>query len=230
MSHHNLIGQMMEEEVDGGSIPNTKILSPSGLPTGIAFDPVGGNLITCDYGAGEIYIHDGFTDNILDTFSTPGGLCSGLTVMDGDLFSCDYTGGLFRHDGISETIAETIIASSFPDYTGLTNDGTNLILCAYNTKLIYVHDGATSAVDSSFVSPDGARPWGVGFDGINLLSNRYGVKIYKHDGVSASVLDSITPPNSSTTGTVWDGINLISCDATDGYIYFHDGFSEYIET
>ena len=229
MNYHNEESFFMEEEEDGGSTPNTKILSPSGLPTSITYDPVGGNLITCDYGADEIYVHDGFTDNILDTFSTPGGLCAGLTVMDGDLFSCDYTGGLFRHDGISGTIAETIIASSFPDYTGITNDGTNLILCAFNTKLIYVHDGATSTVDSSFASPDGDRPWGVGFDGTNLLSNRYGVKIYKHDGISATVLDSITPPDGGTAGAIWDGTNLISCDANTGYIYFHNGFSEYTE-
>ncbi|MFV1626634.1 hypothetical protein, partial [Phaeobacter sp. JH203A] len=48
-------------------------------------------------------------------------------------------------------------------------DGTNLISCDSGTDTIYIHDGISSTILSSFASP-GSRPTGLTFDGTNLIS------------------------------------------------------------
>jgi len=67
---------------------------------------------------------------------------------------------------------------------------------------------------------------------VNLISCDDNLNtIYKHDGISSSILDSFNAPTSNYPG-VWgltfDGTNLISCDYSGSKIYKHNGFSSSI--
>jgi hypothetical protein len=59
----------------------------------------------------------------------------------------------------------------------------------------------------------------------NLMSaDRTADLIYKHDGFSTTILDSIATPGSDIRSITWDG-DLYSIDPITDLIYKHDGFS-----
>ena len=62
--------------------------------------------------------------------------------------------------------------------------------------------------------------------GGDLLSLDYLIdKIYQHDGLSTTILDSFSSPSTGSGGVAWDGFNVLSTDSTAEKIYQHDGFS-----
>ena len=63
--------------------------SPSTAPYGLTFD--GTNLISCDYNARKIYVHDGVSSTILTSFDSPSTSPRGLTFDGTNLISCDST-------------------------------------------------------------------------------------------------------------------------------------------
>jgi len=86
----------------------------------------------------------------------------------------------------------------------------------------------TFGVKSSISSPS-TNPYGLTFDGTNLISCDDGFdKIYIHDGISATILSSFASPSIDPTGLTFDGTNLISCDVVSDLIYIHDGISSTI--
>jgi len=107
---------------------------------------------------------------------------------------------------------------------------TNLISCDTNTDKIYIHDGISSAISSSFSSP-GIDPTGLAFGSPNLISCDANTdKIYIHDGISSTILSSFSSPSSTPTGLSFDGSNLISCDMDADKIYIHDDISSAISS
>jgi len=109
----------------------------------------------------------------------------------------------------------------------------NLISCdGYPGNRIYIHDGISSTILSSFAGPGESSypdPSGLAFNGTNLISCDVNAdRIYIHDGISSTILSSFASPGSSPTGLAFDGTNLISCDATSAKIYIHDGISSTI--
>ena len=150
-----------------GSSMSTLFAGPSTKPTGLAYDSINGNLISCDADSDLIYIYDGITDTISSSFASPSTYPSGLTFDGTNLISCDADSDrIYIHDGISSTILSSFASPSIAPY-GLTFDGTNLISCDIGSNLIYVHSGVTSTILSIFASPD---PHGLTFDGTNLIS------------------------------------------------------------
>jgi len=144
------------------------------------------------------------------------------------LFTCDYESGIIsKHDGISETILESFPAPGSGFITGLCNDGTNLINCDVDGK-IYVHNGLTSGISSSFPTPSDA-PSGLAYDGTNLISCDWNAgKIYIHSGVSSGITSSFNSPSMGTRfprGLAVIGGNLISADADTDKIYIHIGIT-----
>jgi len=103
----------------------------------------------------------------------------------------------------------------------------NLISSTLTDGKIYIHDGISSTILSSFDSPTD-QPQGLAFDGSNLISCTYGSKIYIHDGISSTILSSFDSPGTAKTGLAFDGSNLISCSHNPGKIYIHDGISSTI--
>jgi len=105
----------------------------------------------------------------------------------------------------------------------------NLVHCY--TYTIYIHDGISSTILSSFTCASGDwRLTGLAFDGTNLISCMYYLtsgasKINIHDGVSSTILSSFSGPENNLSGLAFDGTNLISSDEK---IYIHDGVSSTI--
>jgi hypothetical protein len=87
--------------------------------------------------------------------------------------------------------------------------------------MIYVHDGISSTISSSFASP-GTLPSGLAFDDTNLISCDSDTDmIYVHDGISSTILSSFSSPGTGITSLTFDGTNLISCDSDADRIYRH---------
>jgi len=107
----------------------------------------------------------------------------------------------------------------------------NLVHC-YRYS-IYIHDGISSTILSSFTCASGDwRLEGLAFDGTNLISGMSNItsgasKINIHDGVSSTILSSFSGPANNLYGLTFDGSNLISCAYNAG-IYIHDGVSSTI--
>lgn len=114
--------------------------------------------------------------------------------------------------------------------TGLTFDGTHLLLADYRTDLIYVIDTATGAVIKELPVP-GYWPEGLTWDGTNLwnadvkggipLSENYAGKIYMIDPESGTVKRTLISPGSTPRGLAWDGKYLwVADNASDELIQF----------
>ncbi len=177
-------------------------------------------------------IEDGIYDNSveLDTIKD-GGTLQGLSEESIPSFA-----GLKILDKSIKFTPTATILSNFSTPAGsmasLTFDWTtgNLISCDNITKLIYIHDGISSTILSSFESPN-LSPFGVAFDGDNLISCGLSPNlIYIHDGVSSTILSSFACPSTSISDIAFDGTNLISCDTSTHMIYKHSGISATISS
>jgi len=155
----------------------------------------------------KIYVHDGITSTIKDSFATPSTRPRGITFDGTNLISCDRdTGLIYVHVGISGAISSSF-ASPVAQPLTLTFDGANLIIGAGNK--IYVQVGISSVNDHSFDAPvNGAC--GLDFDGENLISADGGTdKTYVHDGVTAAILDEFDSPSGAIHGiALYEGLSI----------------------
>jgi hypothetical protein len=172
----------------------------------------GENLIGGFSSAQKIYILNGFSSTILDSFSSPSTLLSGLTFDGRNLISCDIgTDMIYIHDGLSSSILSSF-SCPYSNPTGLTFDGKNLISCSASS--IYIHDGISATILDSFSVP-GSNATALTYDGKNLISADSSTdRINFHDGVSSAVKSYISAPSGSVIGLAFDGKNLFSCDAS----------------
>jgi len=169
----------------------TNISNPAGLTV------ANGNLVSAN--DSYIYIHDGFSEIILDQFEPPYYYINGLAFDGTNLISCDWFKKLiYIHDGLSSSILNSFASpATFP--RGLTIINGDLISGDANSDMIYIHDGITSSIKSSFASPK-PYPNGLATDGNNLISGdngSYGVEddmIYIHDGITATISKSFSAP------------------------------------
>lgn len=100
-----------------------------------------------------------------------------------------------------------------------------LISCDIGTNKIYIHDGVSSGILTSFDTPD-TQPEGLAYDGTNLIScDVNDTNIYIHDKISSGISSSFASPGTYSRGLTFDGTNLISCDDDTNKIYIHDGVS-----
>jgi len=169
----------------------TNINNPSGLTV------ANGNLISANYS--YFFVHDGFSETILNQFVTPYYYNNGLAFDGTNLISCDwYKKLIYIHNGLSASISNSFASpSTFP--RGLTIINGDLISGDANSDMIYVHNGITSTIKSSFPSPK-PYPNGLTNDGTNLISGDnglYGVEddmIYIHSGATGTILSSFSAP------------------------------------
>ena len=148
---------------------------------------------------------------------------AGLKETDNPIFSGINLNGLLLFSGPSTTILSNFASPSTGLY-GLAFDGTNLISCDEATDLIYIHDGISATILSSFSA---VSRRGLAFDGTNLISATTNT-IYIHDGISATILSSFSAPSSNIVSISFDGNNLISCDFSTKLIYIHSGITSTI--
>jgi hypothetical protein len=180
----------------------------------------------------EIFIHDGFSDVILNSFKTPyGAYATGLTFDDSNLISTSMDRHkIYIHEGTTGIITESF-ASPADDPTGLTYDGSNLISCddARGTEgKIFVHNGISATITDSFGATD--HIYGLAFDGTNLISCDYQEdEIYVHDGISEAITNTLNAPGSYPMALTFGAGDLICDDYANGVIYRLDGVSETIK-
>lgn len=225
---------------------NSTFSSPTSAPSDVAWD--GGTLGSASVGAyGQIYIHDGFSNIITNSWLAPG--CYGLTFdKDGSVVAGRYLQNYITiYSGKTNSISSTF--SSPGDYTsGLyyyTNLRTNTLRFNYNMfpldvlvttdateDKIYLHSGISDVIISSYNSVSG-DPVGSLIDTtvlrlIILESNPD--KFYIHAGFSENITDSFGAPAYNPYGATFDGTNIVSCDLNTDRIYVHSGVSATITT
>lgn len=169
----------------------TNISNPSGLTI------ANGNLISANYE--YIFVHDGFSETILDQFEPPYYYNNGLAFDGTNLISCDWLKKkIYIHNGLSSSILSSFNSpSTFP--RGLTIINGDLVSGDANSDMIYIHNGITSTIKSSFASPK-PQPNGLTNDGNNLISGdngTYGVEddlIYVHSGITSTIIKSFSAP------------------------------------
>jgi len=153
-------------------------------------------LFMTDIYNGVLYKFDGFSDTILDSFSSPLTAPFAITFMGDDIISSDapypeYDGRIYKHSGFTKTILDSFSSPSAAP-TGLAYDGIDLISADQTLGKIYKHSGFSATISDSFSSPSEATG-GLSRYGNNLFSMDYAVgKIYKHSGFSATISDSFS--------------------------------------
>ena len=184
------------------------------------------NLLSICMTNDKVYIHDGITDSIINSFPTPQGTPQAITFDGSNIITADWSLDLiYVHNGISESVNRSF-ATPFDDITGLAFDGTNLISCDQNDVITW-HDGISPDVLDQWGGP-GASSDGVAFDGTNLIVGDGG-HVYVMVGIS-DVLDySFSMPDGATlTGIAYDGTNLITMAANQKLIFIHQGITSTI--
>ena len=170
-----------------------------------------------------------FWYNVTDSFAVPS-VPSSVTVdqESGNMLIGNLSFGrsVTVHDGISATIIDTIATPSSAIPAGIAVDPStgNLIIGASST--IYIMDGITDSLLTSFASPAaGLTGLCVDSSSGNLISTNSTTNlIYIHSGITSSVLSSFATPGSDCRGAAYDKINenLLSVDAGTDKIYIHD--------
>ena len=141
------------------------INSSYGISFGVTFDGI--NIITGSPNTDLIYVFDGTSSTILNSFSTPANDIRCLAYYQGDLLSYDLVTGLFYiHYGASASI-KTTFASPVSGVVDMTMVGNDLVICS--SSEIYILDGLSSNIVYSFAPQDGQIS-GITFDGINLIT------------------------------------------------------------
>lgn len=165
--------------------------SPGINPQGLAYDPVGGNLISCDSASNLIYIHSGITSTISSSFASPSTSITGLTIdtSTGNLISCDNSTGLiYIHSGITSTVSSSFSSPS-TNPSGLTYDKQTGHLISLNetsgNSIVFTQKGISSTILSGFNYYNIANAKGLAYIGSsnNLLIADGGTQtIYVHGG------------------------------------------------
>ncbi len=184
------------------------------------------NIHSVDVNTGKIYKHSGFSNTILNSFTSPGAGPSDICFDGTNVFSTDTsTDKIYKHDGFSASLLDSFSSpDAFPQ--ALTILASDIYSSDNSTGgKIWKHTGFSSSITDSFSSPS-TDSRGITHDGTNLYSCDANTdKIYKHNGFSNTILDSFSSPSTTPTGITWDGTNLYSVDSTTDKIYKHSGFS-----
>jgi hypothetical protein len=190
-----------------------------------------GNILVAGIGGGgahKYYKFSGFSSTISDSFSDQ--LASGYIGWDGtNALTSDVSyDTVNRHTGFSSTITASFDNPNW-GLTGVTWDSANVIsVNGGGDNMIVKFSGFSSTVVDSFVSPANQYPYGLCWDGTNVISDDYlgtGPKIYKNQGFSSTVADSFSSPSTQPYGEGFDGITYYSSDEITEKVYKHTGFT-----
>lgn len=169
-------------------------------PTGVAFNTPSQDLFLIGNWNNKVFQMDGKTATVQNSFSTPGGVPTGITIHNGDVYTCDSTAGaVYQHSGVaSATVVSSISVASNPHDITFDSDG-NLAVYSDGNQRVDIHSKFTATVNSSFSTGTG-RYYGLATDGAgNLVSAETDGSTYSinfHDGFTATVNSSISMPRS----------------------------------
>lgn len=205
--------------------PSSEIINsfaaPNAAIASMAFDDV--NLISC--AGSSYYIHDGVSSSIQSSFSISlDPTTQDMAVHDGNLIRLTRIGAtsarhIVVHDGITSAVLSTFPAPATQGFALTVVDG-NLVTSDSVTSRIYVHDGISQFINTSFVVSELTKF--LTYDGTNLIGTTAGSDtIYIYDGVSPDVIASIARPVGFEVGIAFATKNLISADSGTDLIYTH---------
>jgi hypothetical protein len=156
-----------------------------------------------------------------------------------EIITTDTLREVVVYDGFNGSILRSFTPTSGngSGYSGVTNDGTNVIAFSQFTNSIYVLDGSTSTVLDSFsITPNTV---GLAYDGSNLITSRFDTStntIDIHQGVSSTITKSISfplPTGFNNTGLVTGFMTYLDgklyCYTVVDYILVIDLASEAVE-
>lgn len=197
---------------------------PVGFMSSPAAAEAGGDLVTSNTNFDVIYIHDGISDTISSSFTSPGLTPSGLTTDGTDLFSSDGSGtsAIYRHSGVTSTITSSFATGYKP--MDLAFDGTNIINVDFFNKKIIKYVGITSTVDTSFSTT--FKSAGLTVLGGNLIVGDTEVfKIFVHSGITSTITDSFGSPSGAVNGLASSNdVDLLSV-SNNNRLWTHSGLT-----
>jgi len=170
--------------------------------------------------------HAGFSDTIIDSYSSPSGTPSGISWDGTHVISADSGAAdkHYKHSGFSATITSSYTSPATTP-TGMGWDGTHVISADFFADKHYKHSGFSATITTSYTSPN-VYPTGISWDGTHVISADSNTnKHYKHSGFSATITSSYTSPSGNAYGITWDGTNVLSVDSVESKHYKHSGFS-----
>ena len=214
------IGSIRDSDVTGAGtlltcqpVSSSNFASPDADPRDVGFD--GTNLLSCDPSTAvnaSVYLHTGVTSAITTTLTNA--VFTGVRSVAwnrGNLISITDDGGagtIRIHDGFSVVVDDSF-ASPAANPVGIVSTGANLISLDNTVGVVSVHDGETSTILFTFVSPAGVNSSGICYDGINVvISDSTNNLIYVMEGISATVQYSFAGP-----GTVASGVTIVRSGA-----------------
>ena len=214
----------------------------AGYAVDAAESPLAYDLMSSDADAASFYLHNGITNSISTSFSSPGNSPRGITIDgSGNLLSIDNsTESVYIHVGITNVIS-TSFSTPHPgdgDPHGLTMDvgDVNLVTGeATHTNSIYIHVGITNVISTSFSGP-GAYPQNVIKDlsldesGNLLHADLASNSIYLHVGITNVISTSWSVTPGDPVGLTYNGINVIGGTSTNDSVYIYSGITSSIIT
>jgi len=188
----------------------------------------------------NVYIYDGIgTLNLIDTVETPGEYPDAVTMLDGDLIVADSENQMiYILVGTTSAIRTSFTTPGIP--TGLCVIGGNLIhseVGNYPVGTIYLHDGITSTIISSFDTPSEMANALAAADGDLISTDNWDKRIYFHSGLSKTITSyydcyrlNIEPCFPDVRGLAYDPCgNLLEYDTRAKRLYVHSGLSSSIQ-
>lgn len=202
-----------------GYILNNSRNSPAtNTPRDLADD--GNDLYVCDANTLRIYKMNGYNGNSVSNlvFSGSANGMFGITWANDIFVTSNYADDLIRlHNGFNTTVTSSFATPSFSCHS-LTYDETlgNLLSFDNLTENVSVHSGVTPTVTETFSLIDHNS---IGFDRDtgNLLSTEANYA-YIHDGISSTILESFSNPNSAGSGQFWG----VARNSSDNQFVLHD--------
>lgn len=183
------------------------------------------NLFALDTDNNKILKYSGFSNTVLDSFSTPSTQPLALGIGYIDVYSTDTnTDKVYWHDGFSATIKDSL---SLANRTGATLAQGDLYTDDGST--IYKHSGFSTTVEESYVSSITKISYGGGYF-VGLIGGATD-ELYKISivGDALTVDSTIIAPANDPSGVCFDGGDLFSADATTNTVYHHTGFTTTVE-
>jgi len=133
----------------------------------------------------------------------------------------------YKHSGLSTTVQYFASAPIAGPRNITLDDKFNVLMLS--SGHVYQQLAIGNVTTASFAVP-GASPYGVAWDGANVITGDSGTSlIYQHSGFSASILATFDPTEATAINAVeWDGADVLVADGSK--VYKYSGFSNVLKT
>jgi len=188
--------------------------NPDGSITSIAFDSDNNNLLMWDNVADTLYVMDGITGTVLDSFGVTigGDVYIGYDRYNSNLIiSSTSPAAITIYNGLSASVTSSFSVTTGNRGIAIDNSG-NLLVANHVTNTIDIHAGITSTVSSSIdISAAEGNITNLTFDpgAGNAIFTGLTDNIYVLDGLTNTVLQT-----QATVGT--SGQHSITLNTSDG--------------